>query len=268
MFRIAEREYRRTLDARALLDFPDVLLKTIELLRQMEEFAQSRFRLESRYHHVLVDEFQDTSRAQWQLVSLLVEAWGEGAGLAHTGALPPRSSSSATASNRSTGFAMQTCRSFARPAIHGKSPAGWRCAPINLAKLVRCRRSCRSSTICLTRLPNSDRRDAFEYEEEDRFPVDESPEHHPEQVLGVVTGDSFESCARTTTEEIARLLREAVLVRDRDTGIRRPIRAGDVAILFRTREPSRLRAGVSSARHLGTSTKDWGSSSTPTKSRT
>src|SRR4029450_13097022 len=89
MFRIAELEYRRTLDARALLDFPDVLLKTVDLLRQMEEFAQSRYRLESRYHHVLVDEFQDTSRAQWELVSLLVQSWGEGAGLASSGPLPP-----------------------------------------------------------------------------------------------------------------------------------------------------------------------------------
>ena len=26
-----------------VLDFPDVLLKTLELLRQMEEFAQSRY---------------------------------------------------------------------------------------------------------------------------------------------------------------------------------------------------------------------------------
>ena len=55
----------------------------------MEEFAQSRYRLESRYHHVLVDEFQDTSRAQWDLIALLTQSWGEGAGLAHTGALQP-----------------------------------------------------------------------------------------------------------------------------------------------------------------------------------
>ena len=89
MFRIAESEYRRTLDAHAVLDFPDVLLRTLDLLRQMEEFSQSRYRLESRYHHVLVDEFQDTSRAPWELVALLVQAWGAGAGLAHSGPLPP-----------------------------------------------------------------------------------------------------------------------------------------------------------------------------------
>src|SRR5688572_13619064 len=64
MFKVAEAEYRRTLDAHAVLDFPDLLLHARELLGQMEEFAQSRYRLESRYHHVLVDEFQDTSRAR------------------------------------------------------------------------------------------------------------------------------------------------------------------------------------------------------------
>src|SRR3954452_5296637 len=82
MYAIAEAEYRRTLDAHAALDFPDVLLRAVALLRQMEEFSQSRYRLESRYHHVLVDEFQDTSRAQWELISLLVASWGEGMGLA------------------------------------------------------------------------------------------------------------------------------------------------------------------------------------------
>src|SRR5207237_6955216 len=76
-------------ESHAVLDFSDVLLRALELLRKMEEFAQSRYRLESRYHHVLVDEFQDTSRAQWELVSLLVESWGAGAGLAHSGPLQP-----------------------------------------------------------------------------------------------------------------------------------------------------------------------------------
>jgi len=57
------------------------LVGALALLRQMDEFSQSRFRLESRYHHVLVDEFQDTSRAQWELVSLLIQSWGEGLGL-------------------------------------------------------------------------------------------------------------------------------------------------------------------------------------------
>ena len=54
----------------------------------MEEFSRSRYRLESRYEHVLVDEFQDTSRAQWRLVRELVRAWSAGEGLSH-GPIPP-----------------------------------------------------------------------------------------------------------------------------------------------------------------------------------
>ena len=82
MFAIALEQYRQALDERSALDFSDVLQRALDLLRQMDEFSQSRFRLESRYHHVLVDEFQDTSRAQWELVSLLIQSWGEGLGLA------------------------------------------------------------------------------------------------------------------------------------------------------------------------------------------
>ena len=58
-----------------------MLDRALELLRRMDEFSQSRFRLEARYHHVLVDEFQDTSRAQWELVALLIQSWGEGTGV-------------------------------------------------------------------------------------------------------------------------------------------------------------------------------------------
>ena len=88
MFAVTLRQYHGTLEARALLDFSGVLERAVLLLENMDEFAQSRFRLEARYRHVLVDEFQDTSRAQWQLVAQLVRSWGEGLGAA-TDALPP-----------------------------------------------------------------------------------------------------------------------------------------------------------------------------------
>ena len=80
MFAVALAQYRQILDERSLVDFADVLDRALELLRRMDEFSQSRFRLEARFHHVLVDEFQDTSRAQWELVALLIQSWGEGAG--------------------------------------------------------------------------------------------------------------------------------------------------------------------------------------------
>ena len=57
--------------------------------------------------------------------------------------------------------------------------------------------------------------------------------------LGLVTGPDVETCAATTAAEIAALVRDGVTVRDRDTGVARPIRPGDVAILFRTRESHR-----------------------------
>ena len=41
-------------------------------------------------------------------------------------------------------------------------------------------------------------------------------------------------------DEIARLLAGGATVRDRETGVRRAVRPGDIAILFRTREGHRL----------------------------
>jgi DNA helicase-2/ATP-dependent DNA helicase PcrA len=69
--RIAEayRRYRRALAANNALDFDDLLLLPVQLLRQHEEIRRYWHR---RFRHVLVDEYQDTNRTQYDLIKLLV----------------------------------------------------------------------------------------------------------------------------------------------------------------------------------------------------
>jgi ATP-dependent helicase/nuclease subunit A len=237
MFRIAEAEYRRTLDAHAVLDFSDLLRTALDLLRRMDEFSRSRYRLEARYHHVLVDEFQDTSRAQWELVALLIQSWGEGAGLAATGPLAPSIFIVGDRKQSIYGFRdadVSVLREAARH-IEALRPDGdvrrsisrsFRAVPAILAFV---------NDACQD-MEKATGDEAFRYEEADRFPVGDEA---ADDALGLVVADSPERCADVTAAEIARLLAAGVPVRDRETGLARPVRAGDVAILFRSRESHR-----------------------------
>ncbi|GAB4397508.1 MAG: UvrD-helicase domain-containing protein [Anaerolineales bacterium] len=65
--RIYER-YQQLLQDSNGVDFDDLLLLTTKL---MQEHADLREKYASRFHHVLVDEFQDTNIAQYTLLKLL-----------------------------------------------------------------------------------------------------------------------------------------------------------------------------------------------------
>ena len=68
--RIAEvyTEYQRRLADASAVDFDDLLLLTVRLFREHPDVLAHYQR---RFQHVLVDEFQDTNAAQWELVRLV-----------------------------------------------------------------------------------------------------------------------------------------------------------------------------------------------------
>jgi ATP-dependent DNA helicase UvrD/PcrA len=70
--RVAER-YRQTLEAAHALDFDDLLLRAVALLETNEGVRESYRR---RFQYVLVDEYQDTNRAQYELVRHLAGPQG------------------------------------------------------------------------------------------------------------------------------------------------------------------------------------------------
>jgi ATP-dependent helicase/nuclease subunit A len=236
LFAIAQEEYRRTLDKHGVLDFPDLLERTLTLLGQMEEFSRSRYRLESRYEHVLVDEFQDTSRAQWQLVRELVRAWAAGEGITH-GPLPPSIFIVGDRKQSIYGFrdAEVTVLDAASRFIEALRP--------DLPARAAITRSYRSVDELLSFVNDvfaaidkvPERADAFRYGDDDAFPRVEGGASEAE-AIGVVTAESDVAQADAVGAEIARLLIEGATVRDRQTGVRRPLAPGDIAVLFRTRE--------------------------------
>src|SRR5262249_31681878 len=67
--RIADvyREYQRRLRDANAADFDDLLLLTVQLFHKHPDVLRT---YQERFHHVLVDEFQDTNRAQNELVTL------------------------------------------------------------------------------------------------------------------------------------------------------------------------------------------------------
>ncbi len=227
-----------------------MLERAVKLLKDMDEFAQSRFRLEARYRHVLVDEFQDTSRAQWELVAQLVRSWGEGFGAA-ADALPPsifivgdrkqsiygfRDADVACSTRRRASSAACATRRDPRRAIS----VSFRSAPRLLAFV-------NDLFAAIEKAPErpdgsgTARPIGFRCRMASRY---RTPRWRVPATPAATTARSASSSAtpsRTPPSAWPRRSRppSARTVRDRATGVRRPAQAADVAILFRSRDSHR-----------------------------
>ena len=71
--------FRAEKDRRGLLDYDDLIDKTLELLKD-QRAAWVHYKLDRGIHHVLIDEAQDTSPKQWEIVKALVSEFFAGLG--------------------------------------------------------------------------------------------------------------------------------------------------------------------------------------------
>jgi DNA helicase II / ATP-dependent DNA helicase PcrA len=63
-------EYEKRKSAAGALDFDDLIVRTVRLFRDNPQVLDN---YQERFRYILVDEYQDTNRAQYQLVNLLAE---------------------------------------------------------------------------------------------------------------------------------------------------------------------------------------------------
>lgn len=71
--------FRAEKNRRGLLDYDDLIDKTLDLLQERRA-AWVHYKLDRGIHHVLIDEAQDTSPKQWEIVKALVSEFFAGAG--------------------------------------------------------------------------------------------------------------------------------------------------------------------------------------------
>ena len=76
----AAEELRRVFAERGAVDFTGIAQAAVAALGEPDDPTDLLLALDVRLRHLLVDEFQDTSRSQWELLTRLTAGWVEGDG--------------------------------------------------------------------------------------------------------------------------------------------------------------------------------------------
>lgn len=80
VLRLAAAELRLVFAAAGQVDFPEIAAAALEALGTEDQPTELHLALDQRIRHILVDEFQDTSLAQFDLLRQLVAGWLPGDG--------------------------------------------------------------------------------------------------------------------------------------------------------------------------------------------
>ncbi|MFP4362184.1 MAG: double-strand break repair helicase AddA, partial [Alphaproteobacteria bacterium] len=263
----AQRTYRRTaallrtadrvLDAferlkaqAAVLDFDDLLLKARALLAAPGAGEWVRFKLDQAYTHILVDEAQDTNTLQWAIVELLAEEVFAGEGTRPVGGR----TLFVVGDAKQSIYRFQGADPEATAAVRRRLAARAEAAgtPIDAVALTR---SFRSSQAVL------DVVDAVLAQDDVRALLGAAAPHHafatakggrvelwplepaaeaaaPRDPFAVPPrGELEDKSERRLARRIARELRRHLDAGTPLVGAGRPLRAGDVMVLLRRRDP-------------------------------
>jgi len=71
--------YRNIKEQKSLIDYEDIILSTLNLLKNSEQRDNILYKYDLSLEHILLDEAQDTSPWQWEIIKLLLEDFFAGA---------------------------------------------------------------------------------------------------------------------------------------------------------------------------------------------
>lgn len=244
--------YRQLKAERGLVDFDDMIQRTVTLFRQAEVAPWILFKLDAAVEHILVDEAQDTNRDQWRVVEALSSEFYAGEGASEV----PRTIFAVGDAKQSI-FSFQRAdpREFIaarnrvfRKAIDAGMPA--EAVPLNL--------SFRSGEAVLTLVDgvfHGENRAAIGLSPDNEtvthdfvrkgqgglvelwpleVPRDQTSDDTPEWALPLVQ-ESVDDAEQRTAWRIARRIAEMIRKQEILESQGRPIRAGDILVLARRR---------------------------------